>query len=170
MNGRLVTTALAALSAAACSPQSDNGQRDAAMGDPVAPDRQPLVDTCAVARHSDRFHGQRVRLRALLVQDIESAYLTSPHCMWRTRDGKVWIDDNKGGGDFSTVDATVMEARRRSTATRTFAAEAEFEGIVRAQRQAIARNEIRPMAEFVAMIEVDKIDHVRLVEIPVLLR
>ena len=140
------------------------------MEEPVTLDRRPLVDTCAVARHPERFQGQRVRLRAIVLQDIESVPLTSQHCMWRTWGGKVWIDDNSSGEDFSAVDAAAMEASRRSTATRWFAAEAEFEGIVRAHRSVVPRNAALPVPEFVAMFELEKVDHVRLVEIPVVAR
>jgi hypothetical protein len=165
--GKLLTAALAALAAAACSPQSGNANRDAAKRDAVAQNRPPILDTCEVARHPERFDGQRVRLRAIIIQDIEMADLTLPQCMWRRWDGKVAIDQNKGGADFSAVDAAVMEARRRSTDTRWFAAEGEFEGILRARSRVGPRNAPEPMPVFVAMIEVGQVDHVRLVEIPV---
>jgi len=160
-------TTLAALAAAACSPQNDNMQRDAAKGNAIAQDRRPILDPCALAQHPERFDGRRVRLRAIIVQYVDSAYLTAPPCMWRQWGGKVLIAHDRGVDYFLEVGPAVMEARRRSTATRGFAAEAEYEGIIRALRPEVPRNATVPVPGFVIVIEVEKVDHVRLVEIPV---
>jgi hypothetical protein len=165
MLGRLLA-ALAAL-ATACSLQSDNSQRDAAKQDSVKADQGALVDVCAVARHPERVDGQRVRLRAIVVQDIESAHLTLPACMGRRWDGHVGIDGSREW-DFSGIGTAIMEASRRSTATRTLAAEGEFEGIVHARPRQAPVNDFGPMPRYVAMLEVETVDHVRLVEIPAL--
>lgn len=165
MTGRVAAAVLVALTVVACGPQSDNGQGDAARRDQVAGDRRPLIDVCAVARHPERFNGQRARLSAIVVQDIEGAYLTWPSCMERRWDGKVWIDESHGW-DFSQVGPAVMEARRRSTDSHGFAARAEFEGVVRAQRRAIPLNETGAASEFVAMFRVERVDQVRLMQIP----
>ena len=164
MAGRFVTTGLAALLAAACGAQSGNSQ-DALKPDPTVQDRLPALDPCVVARSPERFDGQRVTLNALVIQDIEFAYLTSPHCMWRGWDGKVGLD-HRNEWDFSVTGPVVSEARRRSTATRSFAAEAEFEGVVRAQRRVAPRNETGPAPEFEAMFQIESMNHLRLVEIP----
>ena len=163
MLGRLVTTALAAL-APACSLQSDNGQRDRATRDSVKVDQSALVDVCAVARHPERVDGQRVRLRAIVVPDVEFADLTLPACMGRRWDGHVGIDGSREW-DFSGIGAAIIEVSRRSTATRRLAAEGEFEGIVHARPRPTPLNAVGPVPRYFAMLQVEKVDHVRLVEL-----
>jgi hypothetical protein len=163
MAARLAMTVLAALAGAACSPQGDDVAQDGPKGNPSARQPPPLVDTCAVARRPERFDGQRVRLRAIVIQEIEFAYLTAPNCMWRRWDGKIGVDDS-GGPGVSDVGFLVMEARRRSTDTRALGAEAEFEGIVHARPFQAPVNDIGPVPRYLAMFEVEKVDHARLVE------
>lgn len=164
MPGRLLATALAALTMA-CSPQSDNTQRDATRQSFVKNDPGALVDVCAVAQHPERVDGHRVRLRAIVVQDIESAGLTLPACMGRRWDGHVGIDMSREW-DLSGIGSAIIEASRRSTATRRLAAEGEFEGIVRARPRPAPLNDVNPMPRYFAVLQVEKVDHVRLVDLP----
>jgi len=123
-----------------------------------------MVDTCEVARHPERVNGQRVRLRAVVIQDIETASLTAQ------RNGR-WCDFNIGidqrrEWSFSGIDLAIMDSRRLSSATRTFAAEGEFEGIIRATPNAMRNDPRVPRPAFIAIIEVEKVDHVRRIEVP----
>jgi len=162
---RLPMTAMAGLAAAACNPQTDNGQLAGTKLESVAHEQRPLIDACDVALHPERFAGQRIRLRGIAVQDIEYLSLTMPGCMQRRWDGKVYVDA-RGGWNVSEIENAVMEARRRSTATRQFAAQGDFEGVVRATRRGTPRNVTETIPEFVPMFEVEKVEHVRLVEFP----
>jgi hypothetical protein len=158
----LPTTALAAL-ASACGLQDGNSQRAAAApvagGHPVA-----LADLCAIARHPERFDGQRLRVRAIVIPDVEYISLVSPACIRRGWAGTVGIDP-RGVWHLSGTEAAAFEARRRSTASRPLAAEGEFEAIVHASPRPAPVNarDFGPMPPYVAMLEVVNVDHVRLV-------
>jgi hypothetical protein len=164
--GRLLTTALVAL-AAACGSQGDNGRRGAAKQNSAERNRTVLVDLCALARHPERFNGRRVRLRAMFVPNIESADLTSPACMERPWDGRIGVVWDREP-DSSRIFVASMEANRRSTASRPLAAEGEFEGIVHAQplRAPVNVSDFGPMPPNLAVLEVVKVDDVRLVALP----
>lgn len=163
MLGRLLTTALMALTMA-CGSQGENSHGDAATRDYAKNERGAFEDVCAVARHPERLDGQRVRLRAIVVQDIEFSKLTSPACMGRRWDGYVGIDQSREWNS-SGIATAILEASRRSTTSRTLAAEGEFEGIIHARLRPRPLNDVGPMPEFVAMIEVTNVDHVRLVAV-----
>ncbi|TMJ19435.1 MAG: hypothetical protein E6G92_06545 [Alphaproteobacteria bacterium] len=102
-------------------------------------------------------------MRAIVIQDVEYAFLTEQSSgLWCDR--HIVIDWRES--PISEVDRAIMDSRRLSTATRTLAAEAEFEGIIRALPNA-ARNDPRvPRPAFEATIQVERVDHVRLIEVP----
>lgn len=170
MLGKTLTTILIIL-ATACGTRGESNGADTAKQNSARGDRRALADVCAVARHPERLDGQRVRLRAIVVQDIESAKLTLPACMARRWDGYVRIDGSRKWG-FSGIGAAIIEAGRRSTASRTLVAEGEFEGIVHARlRQApVNVSNFGPMPPYVAMLDVVNVDHVRLVDVPAVQR
>ena len=167
MQRRLLLTAALLALAMGCGPQAENSQRDAAKQASAQDNRPALADLCAVAQHPERYDGQRVRLRAIVVPNVESTNLTSPACMRRRWDGAVGIDGRRTW-DRSGIGAATVDAARGSTLSRPLAAQAEFEGIVhvRARPAPVNARDFGPMPPFVAMLKVVKIDHARVVAVP----
>jgi len=99
-----------------------------------------------------------------MVPEIEMEPLTSPTCMQRRWGSRVTVEPNSPW-DSSKVHDAVMVASARSTATRQFAAEAEFEGVLHASETGM-RNRPEDMPRFVAVMRVEKADHLRVVEVP----
>jgi len=164
--GRQLTTALVAL-ATACSPHGDDDRGNALVQNAAGGNRAVLVDLCDVAIHPERFDRQHVRLRAIFVSEIESSSLTSPSCMARDWGGRIGIMDGREW-DFSRITAAYSEAARRSTPSRPLAATAEFEGIVHVQplRAPVNASDFGPMPPNLAVLEVVKVDDVRLGALP----
>ena len=161
----LATAALSAL-VAACGSTAGEGQRNGVMqsgaGEPSS-----LADACEVAAHPEHFDGRRVRLRAIVIQDIEYTRLTSPGCIDRSQGGSIAIDRNSARNS-AEIGPIVMEANRRSTPSQTFAAEGQFEGVLRARPNPAPANarDFGPVPALVAILEVANVDHVRLVVLP----
>ena len=161
---RALTTVLAAL-ATACGAQGGNSQQEATRHESGSGGQAVLADLCVVARHPERVDGQRLRLRAIFVPDVEFERLTSGACRGGRWDGYVGIVRSREW-DHSGIRAALAEADRRSSASQTLAVEAEFEGILHARLRPAPLNHVGPTPAFVGMLEVAKVDHVRLVIVP----
>jgi hypothetical protein len=87
--------------------------------------------------------------------------------MGRRWDGYVSIDPHSHWS-FAHIGSAIMDASRRSTSSNTFAAEGEFEGIVRSQptHPPVNATDFEPMPAFMAQLQVQNVDHVRVVAIP----